>query len=80
MFDLPKKSEEPSAPLGYIVGGALKSGLRVRLTVAADTVLLGTVALEPKVVHFFHEPSVGEDAPDVEGTGAPADPGVATTS
>jgi len=41
MFDLPKKSEEPSAPLGYIVGGALKSGLRVRLTVAADTVQEG---------------------------------------
>ena len=41
MFDLPKKSEEPSPPLGYIVGGALKSGLRVRLTVAADTVQEG---------------------------------------
>ena len=47
MFDQPKKSEGssgplgPNAPLGYIVGGALKSGLRVRLTVAADTVQEG---------------------------------------
>jgi len=47
MFDLPKKSEElsgplgPNAALGYIVGGALKSGLRVRLTVPADTVQEG---------------------------------------
>jgi len=44
MFDLPRKSEEPSEPndpLGYIVGGGLKSGLRVRLTVPADTVQEG---------------------------------------
>lgn len=41
MFDLPKGSDEPSGPLGYIVGGGLKSGLRVRLTVPADTVQEG---------------------------------------
>ena len=41
MFDLPEKPGGPSVPLGYIVGGALKSGLRVRLTVPADTVQEG---------------------------------------
>ena len=48
MFDLPLDSrktasspDEPNAPLGYIVGGGLKSGLRVRLTVPADTVQEG---------------------------------------
>jgi DNA helicase HerA-like ATPase len=32
----------PALPLGYIVGGGLKSGLRVRLTVPADTVQEGS--------------------------------------
>ncbi len=41
MFEPTKNTEEPSAPLGYIVGGGLKSGLRVRLTVPADTVQEG---------------------------------------
>ena len=40
----------------------------------------GSVALEPKVVHFFHEPSAGEDAAGAEGTDAPADPGVTASS
>ena len=31
-----------NTPLGYIVGGGLKSGLRVRLTVPADTVQEGS--------------------------------------
>lgn len=39
----------------------------------------GTVALEPKVVHFYHEPSTGEDASHAEETGDGDDPGVATT-
>lgn len=45
MFDLPGDSTDPSAhkgPLGYIVGGGLKSGLRVRLTVPADAVQEGS--------------------------------------
>lgn len=48
MFDLPSQTTDwPSAsgsaggPLGYVVGGGLKSGLRVRLTVPADTVQEG---------------------------------------
>ncbi|MBP9500814.1 MAG: ATP-binding protein [Candidatus Promineofilum sp.] len=42
MFDNPKDSAGPAAPLGYIVGGGLKSGLRVRLTVPADSVQEGS--------------------------------------
>ena len=42
MFDLPQESNESSGPLGYIVGGGLKNGLRVRLTVPADTVQEGS--------------------------------------
>ncbi|MBP6017021.1 MAG: ATP-binding protein [Candidatus Promineofilum sp.] len=50
MFDLPSLTPDglgangsaaDSGPLGYIVGGGLKSGLRVRLTVPADTVQEG---------------------------------------
>ncbi|MCZ2115003.1 MAG: ATP-binding protein [Anaerolineae bacterium] len=42
MFDLPQETQETAGPLGYIVGGGLKSGLRVRLTVPADTVQEGS--------------------------------------
>lgn len=42
MFDIPKDSTGPAAPLGYIVGGGLKSGLRVRLTIPADSVQEGS--------------------------------------
>src|SRR5690606_5078969 len=39
---MPDRSlSDPGSPLGYIVGGGLKSGLRVRLTVPADTVQEG---------------------------------------
>ncbi len=41
MFDLPQDTQETTGPLGYIVGGSLKSGLRVRLTVPADAVQEG---------------------------------------
>lgn len=40
---LPELSDHPqSAPLGYIVGGGLKEGFRIRLTVPADTVQEGS--------------------------------------
>ena len=42
---LPPGSPAPSgssAPLGYIVGGGLKEGFRIRLTVPADTVQEGS--------------------------------------
>mgnify|MGYP002713041578 CR=1 FL=1 len=35
-------SESPSSPIGYIVGGGLKEGFRIRLTVPADTVQEGS--------------------------------------
>jgi DNA helicase HerA-like ATPase len=38
----PLPPSPPTLPLGYIVGGGLKSGLRVRLTVPADTVQEGS--------------------------------------
>ena len=50
MFDLPSLTTDrlsangsagDGGPLGYVVGGGLKSGLRVRLTVPADTVQEG---------------------------------------
>jgi len=43
-----------SLPLGYIVGGGLKSGLRVRLTVPADTVQEGSfVVCESARFRYF---------------------------
>jgi len=42
MSDISRDTPEPAAPLGYIVGGGLKSGLRVRLTVPADNVQEGS--------------------------------------
>ena len=39
--DRPSASGSAGGPPGYVVGGGLKSGLRVRLTVPADTVQEG---------------------------------------
>ncbi|MCP4422798.1 MAG: hypothetical protein GY805_39820, partial [Chloroflexi bacterium] len=46
--------DENNEPIGYIVGGGLKEGFRIRLTVAADRVQEGSfVVCENGRFHYY---------------------------